>query len=64
MVYESESREELTNHKNTAFDYITCPQCGEEWILTNGNKEFFEKLGYALPKRCKACRDKNREGKQ
>jgi CxxC-x17-CxxC domain-containing protein len=42
---------------------ITCMDCGQPFVFTAGEQEFYERKGFKEePKRCKACRDarKNR----
>lgn len=34
--------------------------CGKEFQITNGEKEFFDSKNMSLPKRCKPCRAKVR----
>jgi len=43
---------------------IKCKDCGEDFILTVGEQEFYIKTGMNEPKRCKRCRDarKNKRG--
>ncbi|MBE6590472.1 MAG: zinc-binding protein [Ruminococcaceae bacterium] len=44
---------------------LVCKECGEEFIFTAGEQEFFAEKGFQNdPQRCKACRDaKKRAGK-
>jgi chromosome segregation ATPase len=35
---------------------LTCRQCGNEFILTKAEQEFYELKGFNLPSRCKECR--------
>jgi hypothetical protein len=35
---------------------ITCADCGQEFIFTEGEQRYFWSKGLAEPKRCKACR--------
>lgn len=37
-----------------------CKQCGKEFVLSENEISFYKSKGLALPKRCKACRDKNK----
>lgn len=40
---------------------IICKDCGQEFIFTVGEQEFFEEKGFTNePVRCKECRDKKR----
>lgn len=38
----------------------TCKQCGREFELSESEISFYKGKGLELPKRCKACRDKNK----
>ena len=41
---------------------ITCPDCGQEFIFTAGEQEFFQMKGLQNPpKRCKICRAERRQ---
>lgn len=45
---------------------IKCIDCGEEFVFTVGEQEFYKQNGFENePKRCKSCRDakKNRNRK-
>lgn len=38
---------------------LTCKECGEEFIFSAGEQEFFAEKGFQnVPVRCKACRSK------
>ncbi len=39
----------------------TCVQCGKEFELTNSEVDFYKKKNLSLPKRCQACREKNKQ---
>ena len=40
---------------------LICKDCGQEFIFTAGEQEFFEQQGFKNePQRCKACRDKRK----
>ena len=40
---------------------LTCRDCGEEFVFTAGEQEFYAEKGFMnKPKCCKACRDKNK----
>lgn len=41
----------------------TCKQCGKEFELAESEIEFYKSKHLSLPKRCKECREKNREEK-
>lgn len=36
---------------------IVCEQCGQEFVFTAGEQEFYTEKGFHEPKKCKACRD-------
>lgn len=38
-----------------------CTQCGEQFIITEEEQNFYKSKGYKLPKRCKSCRKEERE---
>ena len=41
---------------------LVCKDCGEEFIFTAGEQEFYASRGFQNePMRCKACRDKRKE---
>lgn len=40
-----------------------CVQCGNEFTLTDGEIDFYKSKNLNLPKRCKECRDKNKDSK-
>ena len=39
---------------------ITCKDCGQEFIFTVREQEFYEEKDFHEPVRCKACRDKKK----
>ena len=42
---------------------LTCKECGEEFVFTAGEQEFFAEKGFENePQRCKACRDARKNG--
>ena len=41
---------------NSVYMHVNCVNCGAQFEITYGNKEFFEKKGFDLPKRCIDCR--------
>lgn len=45
-----------------AWQKHTCKDCGEVFYLTWGEVEFFRNKELHVPKRCKACRDKRKNG--
>ena len=37
---------------------LVCNECGQEFVFTAGEQEFYAEKGFANdPKKCKACRD-------
>ena len=36
---------------------IKCQDCGEEFVFTEREQEFYTEKGFEPPKRCKTCRD-------
>ena len=37
---------------------LVCKECGQEFVFTAGEQEFYEEKGFVNePQRCKACRD-------
>ena len=44
------------NKRNMVYTTIRCSECGRNFEITNGEKEFFDKKGFQLPKKCKDCR--------
>ena len=42
----------------------TCKDCGRPFTLTEGEVKRYEGKGFPLPKRCKECRKKRREGRR
>ena len=40
-----------------------CSDCGNLFSITQGEKEYFEQKGWALPKRCPSCRKKKTSGR-
>lgn len=48
------------NRENSAFEKRVCKDCGEEFTITVGEKEFYESKNLLLPVRCCYCR-KNRK---
>lgn len=39
---------------------IECQDCGQEFVFTERDQEFFAEKGFVDPKRCKPCRDKKK----
>lgn len=46
----------LNCFKQAVYTTIRCSQCGQTFEITNGEKAFFDKKGFQLPKKCKECR--------
>jgi len=44
--------------KETVYSQTRCPECGNLFEITQGEKEYFEDKGLSLPKRCKECRSR------
>lgn len=42
---------------------ITCKQCGKEFELSQSEINFYRSKNLSLPKRCKECREKNKQPK-
>jgi CxxC-x17-CxxC domain-containing protein len=43
---------------------ISCVQCGNSFVFTAGEQEFYAEKGYTNePKRCKPCREEAKRGK-
>ncbi len=41
---------------------LICKECGEEFIFTAGEQEFYAEKGFVNePQRCKACRDARKQ---
>ena len=42
---------------------LTCRDCGEEFVFTAGEQEFYAEKGFVNePQRCKTCRDQRKNG--
>jgi hypothetical protein len=37
---------------------VTCKDCGQDFVFTAGEQEFFQTKGFSEPVRCKECRSK------
>ena len=46
--------------RSSAFEKRICKDCGKEFTITVGEKEFYESKSLFLPVRCSSCR-KNRK---
>jgi hypothetical protein len=40
---------------------LNCADCGEDWVFTAGDQQFFYSKGLATPKRCQPCRKVRKE---
>ena len=40
---------------------VICKQCGKEFELSNSEMEFYKSKNLELPKRCKECRELNKQ---
>ena len=45
--------------KSQVYTTKTCCDCGTQFEITVGEKEFYDKQGFELSKRCKACKQQN-----
>ncbi len=44
---------------------LVCKECGEEFVFTAREQEFYEEKGFANePQRCKPCRDKRKQARR
>jgi len=41
---------------------LVCKDCGQEFVFTASEQDFFEEKGFTEPQRCKPCRDKRKNG--
>lgn len=39
---------------------LTCRDCGEAFVFTAGEQDFYQQRGYSEPQRCRSCRDKRK----
>ncbi len=42
---------------------LVCKDCGQEFIFTVGEQEFYKEKGFSEPLRCKPCRDARKNAK-
>ncbi len=42
---------------------LICRDCGQEFIFTAGEQEFYAERGFSAPLRCKDCRQKRKQQK-
>lgn len=40
---------------------IVCKDCGKEFVLTEGEQEFYRSHNFTEPKRCKECRQARKQ---
>lgn len=45
-------------------EVIKCKDCGESFNLTRGEADFFDRLNFPHPIRCKACRTKRKRSRE
>lgn len=43
---------------------LTCVECGEEFIFSDEEQQFYSERGFQEPKRCKPCRDKRKRDRR
>ncbi|HYI25067.1 MAG TPA: zinc-ribbon domain containing protein [Thermomicrobiales bacterium] len=39
---------------------LTCRDCGQEFVFTAGEQEFYQQRGFSEPQRCRSCRDQKK----
>lgn len=39
---------------------LKCQECGSNFVFSIGEQQFYKSKGFSLPKRCKICRDANK----
>ncbi|MCE5315034.1 zinc-ribbon domain-containing protein, partial [bacterium] len=42
---------------------LICKDCGQTFVFTAGEQEFFQSRGFSEPIRCKTCRDARKSQK-
>lgn len=62
LILQEEIKEE-ENRKNSTFEKRVCKDCGKEFAITVGEKEFYESNGLFLPVRCGFCRRNRKKNK-
>lgn len=50
------------NKRNMVYTTARCALCGRSFEITYGEKEFYDKKGLLLPKKCKGCRGQRTYG--
>ena len=58
-----EEIKEEENRKNSTFEKRVCKDCGKEFSITVGEKEFYESNDLFLPVRCGFCRRNRKKNK-
>jgi CxxC-x17-CxxC domain-containing protein len=43
--------------------YLECKDCGDDFVFSTGEQEYFMEKGFQDPGRCKPCRKKNKKRK-
>ena len=43
---------------------LTCQDCGEEFIFSERDQQFYKEKGFETPKRCRYCRQKKKERRE
>jgi hypothetical protein len=49
--------------RSTSDQVIECRDCRNEFVLTEGERQFYEAKGLYQPVRCKPCRDFKRQAR-
>ena len=62
LILQEEIKEE-ENRKNSTFEKRVCKDCGKEFAITVGEKEFYESNDLFLPVRCGFCRRNRKKNK-
>ena len=39
---------------------LQCKDCGDEFVFTERDQEFYQRQGFQEPKRCKPCRERKK----
>lgn len=61
-AFQSKYNEDVES--NATVEVITCKDCGVSFILTRGEADFFDKLNFPHPQRCKACRLRKKKSRE
>jgi len=43
---------------------IECKECGDDFIFSEGEQQFYADKQFTTPRRCKTCRDKAKKARQ